>query len=36
MRYFDNTVLVSDTKEGLRGLVTAAKIESEKPGLVRA
>ena len=33
LRYVDDTVLVSDTKEGLQNLVTAAKIESEKAGL---
>ena len=33
LRYVDDTVLVSDTKEGLQSLVTAAKIESEKAGL---
>ncbi|KAK3756488.1 hypothetical protein RRG08_052338 [Elysia crispata] len=30
LRYVDDTVLVSDTKEGLQSLVTAAKTESEK------
>ena len=29
----DDTVLVSNTREGLQHLVTAAKIESEKAGL---
>ncbi|KAK3696109.1 hypothetical protein RRG08_061884 [Elysia crispata] len=29
LRYVDDTVLVSDTKEGLQNLVTAAKTESE-------
>ena len=33
LRYVYDTVLVSDTKEGLQSLVTAAKIESEKAGL---
>ena len=33
LRYVDDTVLVSKTKEGLQTLVTAAKIESEKAGL---
>ena len=33
LRYVDDTVLVSDTREGLQQLVTAAKIESEKAGL---
>ena len=33
LRHVDDTVLVSDTKKGLRSLVTAAKIESEKAGL---
>ena len=33
LRYVDDTVLVSDTKDGLQELVTEAKVESEKAGL---
>ena len=33
LRYVDDTVLVSDSRDGLQELVTAAKIESEKAGL---
>ena len=33
LRYVDDTVLVSDSREVLQELVTAAKIESEKAGL---
>ena len=30
---YEDTVLVSDSRDGLQELVTAAKIESEKAGL---
>ena len=33
LRYVDDTVLLSDTEEGLQKLVTEAKVESEKSGL---
>ena len=33
VQYVDDAVLVSDTRDGLQEIVTAAKIESEKAGL---
>ena len=33
LRYVDDTVLVSDSRDSLQELVTAAKTESEKAGL---